>query len=61
MLSLKVYMTSIYGDELIYDVELFNKVSVVLGNSAAGKSFLSNCQEKRKMGQSGVCNAMTLA
>lgn len=42
MLNLKVYMTSIYGDELIYDIELFNKVSVVLRNSAAGKSFLHN-------------------
>lgn len=48
MLSLKVYMTSIYGDELIYDVELFNKVSVVLGNSAAGKSFLSNIVSRKK-------------
>lgn len=41
-------MTSIYGDELIYDVELFNKVSVVLGNSAAGKSFLSNIVSRKK-------------
>ncbi len=48
MLDIKVYRSSIDGDELIYDIELFNKVSVVLGNSAAGKSFLNSIVSRKK-------------